>query len=163
MSYIPIAALTQSSTNSQSGIPANTTKTYNQTNIGTSNTFTDYTSNLAPGGDFLKITGTSVFVNSIKNLLMTPTGSYIFDPTYGSDLYKKVFDPADEETVEDIKIEVIDKIKTYDNRIQITDVITEFFSNKKGFRVNVTIQSAVATEISVDITEDMGFSLEEGK
>jgi len=164
MAYTPITTSTTSSSDSNQGIPANTPKRYVQASIGISGVFTDYASHMAPEGDFLKIVDTSVLINSIRNLLLTPTGSYPFDPEYGSDLYKKVFDPADDQTAEEIKFEVVDKIRIYDHRVQISEVITEFFSNKKGFRLNISIQTqATISNLSLDITEDLGFSLEEGE
>lgn len=164
MAYIPITSQSSTSSTEITGIPANTTRRYVQSRVGTYNVYTDYTSSLAPEGDFLKIGGTSVLITSIRNLLLTPIGSYPFDPTYGSDLYKKVFEPADQFTEEEIKTEVVDRIRQYDNRIRITDVTTEFYSNKKGFRINVMIKNnAVVTNVSVDITENVGFSIEEGQ
>ena len=145
------------------GIPSNNTKNFSDASEGAINFIADYGTKISGTGDFSKFSGLSVLVNSIRTLLITPVGSYPFDPTYGSNLYKKVFEPADAITEDEIRTEVVDKILEYDERITITNVSTEFFSNLKGFRINLTIQrdrSEVAT--SVDITENIGFSLEEG-
>ena len=162
MAYIPIKSRSVEA-DTESGIPANTTRKYLQENAGVSGSFSDYLPTLYSTGDFTKVIDINVILTSIKNLLLTPVGSYPFDPLYGSDLVKKVFDPADEITASEIKEETIEKIKIYEPRANVVDVFTEFYSNGKGYRVNLTIQRGNATaKLNVDITEDLGFSIEEG-
>jgi len=114
-------------------------------------------------GDFRKLEGVRVLITSLKNLLITPLGSYPFDPTFGSELYKKVFEPADSITAEEIKFEVIDRIMDWDDRVVINDVQTSFFSNQKGFRISVILEKGNSVfEAGMDFTEDeAGFALEE--
>lgn len=160
MAYIPIAAKTEET--AVTGIPANTYRRFLQEVEATATIDIDYSSKMAPGGDFTKTIGIVALINSIKNLLITPLGSYPFDPTYGSLLYEKVFSLADAQTEREIKFEAVSRIKQFDDRVQVMDVKTEWFNDKKGYRVSVFIKkNDKEIAVKVDITEDVGFSLGE--
>lgn len=65
--------------------------------------------------DFKCITGKYCIVDNIVKELLTPRRTYVFDPEYGSDIHKYVFDHIHEDTVSDIISEVkriIDKYPT---------------------------------------------------
>ena len=149
---------------SHDGIPSNTSSVFVEAVSGTGQALVDFSEVINPSGDFKKISGIEVIINSLRNLLATPRGTYPFDPEYGSDLYNKLFDPADETTAEEIKYEVIDKSQQVDDRIVIKDVETAFFSNKKGFRISVIIRrDNIDEKIEMDITDQTtAFNLEEG-
>ena len=145
-------------------VQSNTLKKFTDKISGASKIYCDYLDKLSPTGDFQKIYGMRVLINSLRNLLMTPLGSYPFDPSYGSLLYKKVFEIADSITEQEIIFEVTDRIKQVDDRIVIKDVNVSFFTDGKGYRVSVTIQKDrnLATT-QIDFTEkEVGFALEEG-
>lgn len=114
-------------------------KRFNQTVAGTRNTVSDYVSTIAPVGDFRRIDGIQVILNSWNNILITPKRSYMFDPEYGSNLYKLVFEPADDDTIDKIEKEVIDTIQRYDDRALIKNVTINFLPNQKGFQVNIEV------------------------
>jgi phage baseplate assembly protein W len=107
---------------------------------GKSNTAVDFIELIDKIGDFKKLTGINVYVKSYRNMLMTPLGTYIFDPTYGSLLYKKIFEICDDITKEDIIYEVKERIKLYDPRVIIENINVNFFSDVKGFYVSATLK-----------------------
>lgn len=88
-------------------------------------------------GDFKRIRNIDVILNSWNNILLTPLGSYLYDPEFGSNLYKLVFEPADSGTVEAIKQEVETRIRNYDARGEILSITVVMLPDKKGFNVNV--------------------------
>jgi len=88
-------------------------------------------------GDFKRIRNIDVILNSWNNILLTPLGSYIYDPNFGSNLYKLIFEPADDGTVETIKSEVRTRILNYDTRGEILGLTVVMLPNKKGFNVNI--------------------------
>ena len=144
------------------GVISNTERNFNQSIIGGSDQNFDFLDVNGPDGDFRRIDGIAVMINSIRNLLSTPRGSYPFDPEYGSDLYKKVFEPADTTTEEDIQFEVLDRIKQYDNRVIVRDVKTSFFNSRKGYRIDVTIvRGKEKATTSLDFLERSAFVLQE--
>lgn len=88
-------------------------------------------------GDFKRIRDIDVILNSWNNILLTPLGSYIADPNFGSNLYRLIFEPADSGTVEAIKTEVQTRIENYDTRGEILNITVVLLPNGKGYNVNL--------------------------
>jgi phage baseplate assembly protein W len=97
----------------------------------------DFIPRISSIGDFKRIRNIDVILNSWNNILLTPLGSYIYDPNFGSNLYKLIFEPADDGTVEAIKTEVQTRIENYDARAEILNIFITLLPDKKGFNVNL--------------------------
>ena len=137
---------------------ANFLDRFNQTVVGSNGKYADYISTIAPSGDFKRINDLPVILNSWNNLLLTPTRTYLFDPEYGSDLFRLIFDPADEATVEKIKEEVVNRIRLYDNRASITGVEVKFLQNMKGFNLTIEVNYKGSTsELKTSLDEETYF------
>lgn len=114
-------------------------------------------------GDFKRIRNIDVILNSWNNILLTPLGSYIYDPNFGSNLYKLIFEPADDGTVETIKSEVRTRILNYDTRGEILGLTVVMLPNKKGFNVNIECGfRGESSEISIKF-DDSTVPIEEQK
>ncbi len=111
-------------------------------------------------GDFRRLENVDVLIKSIINLLLTARGTYIFDPDFGCDLYKYVYEPTDEITQQDIYMEIERAISRYETRGDISyDVL--FFKNKKGFRVNVSVgYKGKRKTVSINIDETLLTTIE---
>lgn len=105
--------------------------------IGSQERVHDYLSLISSGGDFKRIQDLNVILNSWNNILLTPRGTYLHDPEFGSDLYKYVFEPADDSTVAGIKAEIVTRISIYDNRASIENI--EITLQPSGRRFDVKI------------------------
>jgi len=105
--------------------------------IGSETFLRDYLSIVASTGDFKRIDNINVILNSWNNILLTPRGTYIHDPEFGSDLYKYVFEPSDDESIEGIKREVVDRISLWDDRATIEEI--EVTVSTDGRRINVAV------------------------
>ena len=105
--------------------------------IGSSEKIRDYIAIISSRGDFKRIEDLSVILTSWNNILLTPRRTYVLDPQFGSDLYKYVFDPVDEDTIEAIRAEVVDRITYYDNRATIKSVEVQIMANGKGYVINI--------------------------
>ena len=121
-------------------------KTFSDSVVGSKDVISDYDDRISSIGDFRVLKGINALVKSLKNLLLTPLGTYPFDPEYGSELYKKVFELVHSDTKEQIRFEVEDRVLQFDPRIQIENVFVEYYSNLKGFRVSVFIRYDGQTE-----------------
>jgi len=118
----------------------NTEKFFAKNIAGKNDQIYDYLPATSTRGDFQRIEGLDVLINSIRTLLLTPLGYYPFDPEYGSELYKKVFDPLDDVSRDEIMFEVTERIKNFDNRIDVVDSqIYELSTDGKSYRVDVVI------------------------
>jgi phage baseplate assembly protein W len=125
---------------------------------GSNDKLADYISTIAPIGDFKRIKNIDVILNSWNNILLTPKRSYLFDPEYGSDLYKMVFEPADAQTAENIKNEVTGSIIRYDDRAIIQDVAVAFFNQGKGFSITIQVDyQGESAELTIGIDETIYF------
>jgi phage baseplate assembly protein W len=114
-------------------------------------------------GDFKRISNIDVILNSWNNILLTPLGSYIADPDFGSDLYTLIFEPADSGTVESIKHEVKARILKYDARGEILSITVVMLPNGKGFNVNLECGfNGESGEISIKF-DDSTVPIEEQK
>jgi phage baseplate assembly protein W len=106
--------------------------------VGSDNKIRDYIAIISSRGDFQRIEDLNVILSSWNNILLTPRRTYILDPQFGSDLYKYVFEPVDENTIEGIRNEVIERLSFYDDRASIVDVQVRVMSNGKGYVLDIT-------------------------
>ena len=118
---------------------ANLLDRFNTQVVGSEERLRDYLSVIAAVGDFKRINDINVIINSWNNILLTPRGTYLHDPEFGSDLYKYVFEPADDSTVESIKREVVDRINLYDDRATIEEVEVRISNNGRRIAISIYI------------------------
>ena len=107
--------------------------------IGSETSLRDYISIIAPFGEFKRIDDLNVIINSWNNILLTPRGTYLHDPEFGSDLYKYVFEPVDDSTIEGIKREVVDRVTLYDDRASVDDVVVNISNDGKRISLQIYI------------------------
>ena len=136
-------------------------KTFEDTIKAQSDTIYDYKDYFNPAGDFKKVSGINALITSLQNLLVTPLGTYPWDPTYGSLLYKKVWELLDDYSEEDIRREVIDRTREFDDRIEIESVEINSFSDQKGFQINMKIEYEDSIEeVDLAIHQDHGLGMD---
>ncbi len=100
----------------------------------------DYAPIIDGRGDLTRISGINVLIHSLRTLLLTPLGHYPFDPEYGSLLYKKLFEPSDNITMQEIRYEIEYRVRRYDPRIKIKHIDLNRSPDKKTVVVNVHIK-----------------------
>lgn len=113
----------------------------------------DYLPKITAKGEFKRISDINVIVNSWNNILITPRRTYINDPEYGSDLHLQVFEPSDSITVEKIENEILERIRTYDDRATITNLEVYELRNRKGFSIDIQVEYEGSVE-ELSITFD---------
>jgi len=119
---------------------ANLLSRFNKEVIGSDDHIYDYVAKITAKGDFKRVKDIDVIITSWNNILMTPRRTYMFDPEYGSDLHRILFDPVDSATVDRIKTEVESRLSLYDDRAKITGVDVYLNTSGKGFTVNVGVE-----------------------
>lgn len=120
--------------------------------LGSDNKIADYTPVISPKGDFTRINGIDVILNSWNTILITPTGTYDHDPEFGCDLYKYVFDPCDEITKENIIFTIKNQLMKFDDRATLENIDVRFMKDFKGFVVDVIVNyMGEIGKISVEI------------
>lgn len=138
---------------------ANLLSRFNKSVVGSESKLADYKSQISSVGDFKRISDIEVILNSWSNILVTPRRTYMFDPEYGSNLYKLVFEPADSSTQSRIIDEVSASLQKYDDRATIEEITVEFASGSgKGFIVSVDVAFGDESgQLEVAIDEDTYF------
>jgi phage baseplate assembly protein W len=137
---------------------ANLLSRFNKGVVGSESKLGDYKSKISSVGDFRRIKDIQVILNSWSNILTTPRRSYMFDPEYGSDLYRMIFEPADEVTEKEIIDETVASLQLYDDRATINNVSVQFLDNQKGFSIAIDVSYQGDTgQLEVLIDEDTYF------
>lgn len=90
-------------------------------------------------GDFKEVQGKDAIIANIKNLLMTPLGTYPFDPEYGSLLHKQLFENCDDVTEKQIYYEVSDRLMKYIDQVTVDSVELDWKTERKECHVIVYI------------------------
>ena len=116
---------------------ANLLRRFNKQVIGSDGKIYDYLAKITAYGDFKRVEDLNTIITSWNNIILTPKRTYMHDPEYGSNLQKLVFEPANENTVDRIKSELIDTLMYYDNRATIEDIVVILQDNGKGYQVNI--------------------------
>ena len=107
---------------------------------GSQDRLQDFLPKITSAGDFQKIKDIDVIIASWNNILITPRRTHLHDPEYGSDLHKMVFEPVDDETIEQIKTEIEYRIQRYDDRATIENMEVRLISGGKGFEVDIYVE-----------------------
>ena len=107
---------------------------------------------IGANGDFNTIVGINVILKSILNLVMIGPRTY---PTLGVGIYDYLFEPADSQTQTKLENAIKSQLRLYETRAKI-DVNITFYSNYRGFNVNLTITYIGKTQtVSIPITPEL--------
>jgi phage baseplate assembly protein W len=117
-----------------------------ETSMG--NTFT-------PSGDWTRLLAIDVVITRIINQLMIVRGTYVFDPKYGENILRFLFEPADSVTHRQISETVQTVINQNKGKYNITNEVL-FYKNKRGFQIFIIIDSnGITKKIPITIDETM--------
>lgn len=137
-------------------------QTFNDKLVGSKDIEIEFADDIISPGDFRRLQGINVQVRSIRNLLLTPLGTYIFDPTYGSLLFKKVFEPHDQISLNEINFEVTSRIKNFDKTIDVDKVQIFHHRDGKGYRISIELSKEEdSVPLNIDLRQDAAFGLED--
>ena len=117
----------------------NLEKKFETKEVGTADLIRDIVPIIDSNGDFKVVEGKDAIIAQVRNLLMTPLGSYPFDPEYGSLLYKQLFELMTQATEEQIYYEVSDRIRKYVDGVEVESVHIDWREQKKSCTVDVML------------------------
>tara|TARA_B100000927_G_scaffold257589_1_gene225593 strand:+ start:205 stop:624 length:420 start_codon:yes stop_codon:yes gene_type:complete len=105
--------------------------------------------------DIYKVTNENSIKQAVKNLVLTVPGEKPFQPLVGSRVNELLFEPLDAFTADAIKEEVINTIKQYEPRVNLTKVeVTPIYANNK---INIDIEYQI---VGLPIVESISFVLQ---
>lgn len=132
---------------------------FNYQIIGSDNKIFDISAKISPSGDFAKLKDLDVIISSWNSILLTPVGTYPFDPDFGSRLLNFVFEPADSQTAKNIENEIVSKLSRYDDRGTIESINLKYLPDRKGFTVDISVDfKGLKGEISATIDDNVYFN-----
>ncbi len=80
----------------------------------------------------------SAIKQAIVNLLLTNKGEKVFNPEYGSNIRRFLFEPLDYATAAQVKGDIRDTLGTYEPRISIRTLKCQPNFDENGFDVEMT-------------------------
>lgn len=81
-------------------------------------------------GDFKEIRDIKVIINAVENLFGVRTKTYIFDPEYGIDITKYVFDPLTPDVIDEIKDMLENALDEYVPSVKIKNIDVYKYNDK---------------------------------
>lgn len=72
------------------------------------------------------------FTSNLLFLLMTKKGEYFYNPDFGTNLLKHIFEPSDDITIKDIQNELNDDVTKYIPNLTINDVRFNWVDSKEN-------------------------------
>jgi phage baseplate assembly protein W len=106
--------------------------------MATESYFSDFSLSFIPHpvtGDIVSIKEETAVKNALINLLRSPVGNRPFDPDYGVNLQRYLFEPADALTENEINEDIAYAIKTFEPRVELVSITSEMVE----YGVNITI------------------------
>jgi len=119
---------------------ATTLEKFNKNIVGSRSKVIDYIPTISSSGDFSIVNDIQAILVSWNNILLTQTRTYVANPEYGSDLYKYVFEPADDDTANGIIDEIQYRLMLYDDRALVTNIEISYMSDGHGFIADIDLK-----------------------
>ena len=113
-----------------------------------------YQPKLTQSGDVQTVINAASIKQALLTIVNTPIGSRLFEPEFGCDLRRFLFEPLDEQTKTDIRETVEGAIGRFEPRITILSVSVTTLTNPDGYNIEVIYrlkQVNITDSISVNI------------
>jgi len=88
-------------------------------------------------GDILKKTDDQAIAASIANILQTSHYERLFNPNFGCNVKRYLFEPIDDITTNNIREEISRSITNFERRCQLLDVIVEPDYDNNGYTISI--------------------------
>jgi phage baseplate assembly protein W len=106
-------------------------------NIGTIYRDLSYQPKLAHNGDVNVVENLVAVKQSIMTIFNTPKGSRLFEPDFGMDVRRYLFEPLDGRSSSDLKEEVSTSINRFEPRVTVLGITIGELSDVNGYSIEV--------------------------
>jgi len=105
--------------------------------------------------DISPVVNAEAIKQSVRNIVLTAPGEKLFQPKFGSKVYKLLFEPLDPFIIDSIQSEILNTINNYEKRVTVTSLrcIPDYDNNA----LDVTLEYQI---IGLPITESVQFVLQ---
>ena len=90
--------------------------------------------------DLIALKNENAIARSIRNIVFTLPGEKFFNPSFGSRITESLFDNIDEITATIIVDEIRESIETYEDRVQLIDVLADPNFENNSFDLTITYE-----------------------
>ena len=90
--------------------------------------------------DLIALKNENAIARSIRNIVFTLPGEKFFNASFGSRITEALFDNIDEITATIIVDEIRESIETYEDRVQLVDVIADPNFENNSFDLTITYE-----------------------
>ena len=90
--------------------------------------------------DLIALKNENAIARSIRNIVFTLPGEKFFNASFGSRITESLFDNIDEITATIIVDEIRESIETYEDRVQLIDVLADTNFENNSFDVTITYE-----------------------
>ena len=90
--------------------------------------------------DLIALKNANAIARSVRNIVMTVPGEKFFNASFGSRITESLFDNIDEITATIIVDEIRESIETYEDRVQLVDVIADPNFENNSFDLTITYE-----------------------
>ena len=90
--------------------------------------------------DLIALKNENAIARSIRNIVFTLPGEKFFNSSFGSMITESLFDNIDDITATIIVDEIRESIETYEDRVQLIDVLADPNFENNGFDVTITYE-----------------------
>lgn len=84
--------------------------------------------------------------SEMLHVVLTPKGTRIREPNFGTDLIKFIFEPNDELTFENIKSDIIENVSKYVSGLEVNDVNVTYGENDIYLSIIYSVTTGKNTE-----------------
>ena len=90
--------------------------------------------------DLIALKNANAIARSLRNIVFTLPGEKFFNPNFGSRITESLFENIDEISATVIVDEIRESIETYEDRVQVIDVLADPNFENNGFDVTITYE-----------------------
>ena len=90
--------------------------------------------------DLIALKNENAIARSIRNIVFTLPGEKFFNASFGSRITESLFDNIDEITATIVVDEIRESIETYEDRVQLVDVIADPDFENNSFDLTITYE-----------------------
>ena len=102
-----------------------------------------------PSGDIYKKTEAAAVKQAVKNLILTNFNEKPFKPDFGAGIQSLLFELADDETADDINIQIRQAIENYEPRARVRSLKVQAYPDNHNVLITLEFQVVNSEEIVV--------------
>ena len=103
-------------------------------------------------GDIKRMTDVDAVINSLNNIVSTLKGTRRMLPEFAQDIYNLLFEPMDDNTARSIAEQILEGIKTWEDRVDVTriDITPDYDGNLYRFSMSFAIKQLPEEQKTID-------------